>query len=189
MAWAFLLLWVVSAAPTSISLGSSSTSPVYGAAATPTLALASSASVLNEHAPLTLTAILAGGASPAGTVSFMDGATLMDTISLSGQSASLTLNTLAVGSHSLSAVYNGDSNNNSTSSASVAVAVAGIHPAVVGVAPASGSALGNTRVSISGVRLAGATSVSYEWRCPSACSRPRPGWPTSATCKTRERPR
>ncbi|WP_180937510.1 autotransporter domain-containing protein [Herbaspirillum seropedicae] len=131
------------------------------AAATPALSLASSASVLNEHAPLTLTATLAGGVSPAGTVSFMDGAAILDTISLSGQSASLTLNTLAVGSHSLSAVYNGDSNNNSTSSASVAVAVAGIHPAVVSVAPASGSVLGNTRVSISGARLAGATSVSF----------------------------
>ncbi|WP_075256543.1 Ig-like domain repeat protein [Herbaspirillum camelliae] len=128
---------------------------------TPTLSLASSASALNEQAPLTLTATVAGGIAPTGTVSFMDGAAILGTVSLSGQSASLTLNTLTVGSHRLSAVYNGDSNNNSTGSASVTVAVASIRPAVTGVTPAGGSALGNTRVSISGVRLAGASAVSF----------------------------
>ncbi|MDR6398485.1 Ig-like domain repeat protein [Herbaspirillum seropedicae] len=128
---------------------------------TPTLSLASSASALNEQAPLTLTATVAGGIAPTGTVSFMDGAAILGTVSLSGQSASLTLNTLTVGSHRLSAVYNGDSNNNSTRSTSVSVAVLSIRPAVTGVTPASGSALGNTRVSISGLRLAGASAVSF----------------------------
>jgi len=129
--------------------------------ATPTLSLASSAATLNEQAPLTLTATLAGGASPTGTVSFMDGASTLGTVPLSGPSASLTLSTLAVGSHNLSAVYNGDSSNNSLISSSVSVSVASIRPTAGSVSPATGSALGNTRVTISGARLAGASSVSF----------------------------
>ncbi|MFS4096387.1 Ig-like domain-containing protein, partial [Streptomyces sp. AF1A] len=43
-------------------------------------------------------------------VSFFDGATLLGTGTLAGGIATLTTSTLAVGSHSLTAVYNGSSN-------------------------------------------------------------------------------
>lgn len=143
---------------------SSATSSVVAVSigkSTPTLSLTSSASTLNEQAPLTLTATLTGGVSPTGSISFRDGSSTLATVPLSGLSASLTLSTLAAGSHSLSALYSGDSSNNSLSSASVSVAVASIRPAVGSVAPATGSALGSTRVTISGTRLAGASSVSF----------------------------
>jgi hypothetical protein len=50
-----------------------------------------------------------------GSVTFKDGNTTLGTISLSGGSASITVSTLKVGSHTTTANYNGDSNYNSSS--------------------------------------------------------------------------
>lgn len=61
--------------------------------------------------PVTITANvtpLAGGGTPTGTVQFFDGSTLLDTIQLAAGSASLTIPSLIVGTHLLSAVYSGD---------------------------------------------------------------------------------
>ncbi|MEV6748357.1 Ig-like domain-containing protein, partial [Streptomyces sp. NPDC051080] len=50
------------------------------------------------------------------TVSFFDGATLLGTTALSGGVATFTTSTLAVGIHSLTAVYNGSGNFNISTS-------------------------------------------------------------------------
>jgi hypothetical protein len=60
---------------------------------------------------VTLTAALTQTVSPdtaTGTVSFADGATPLGSVPISGGTATLTVSTLAAGSHSLSANYSGD---------------------------------------------------------------------------------
>ena len=71
-----------------------------------------------------------GGGTPTGTVNFMEGSTLLGTANLvanaSGQGsvANYTNNTLVIGQHLVTAIYNGDSNFNSvTSSPPVTVTV------------------------------------------------------------------
>jgi hypothetical protein len=56
----------------------------------------------------TLKAVVAGGATPTGTVEFRDGATPLGTAALSGGIAQLAVSSLAVGNHTLSAAYLGD---------------------------------------------------------------------------------
>jgi len=61
---------------------------------------------------------------PTGTVTFFDGATSLGTDTLSGAgTAALTLSSLAVGAHSLTAVYGGDSNNLGSTSGAASVSV------------------------------------------------------------------
>lgn len=61
--------------------------------------------------PVTFNATLAGGASPSGTVTFMDGATTLGTGAISGTTATFTTSTLAAGPHSITAVCGRDINN------------------------------------------------------------------------------
>src|SRR6202008_4129514 len=59
----------------------------------------------------TVSAALPGAGSPTGTVTFKDGATALGTVSLNGSAqAGVSTAPLAAGSHTISAVYNGDSN-------------------------------------------------------------------------------
>jgi len=55
----------------------------------------------------TVTPVPPASGTPTGTMTFQDGATTLATVALVGGSASFNTSTLAVGSHSLSAVYNG----------------------------------------------------------------------------------
>ncbi len=78
--------------------------------ATSTVQLTASGSPLIFGRTLTLTAVVGGdGSIPTGSVTFLDGATTLGTatINASGQ-ATLTVSTLATGSHSLTASYPGD---------------------------------------------------------------------------------
>ncbi len=80
-----------SAAPTTTTLSAGATPSVYGQ-------------------PLTLTATVQAGpgaGTPTGTVTFLDGSTVVGTAPLSGGSVTYTTATLATGAHSLSAVYGG----------------------------------------------------------------------------------
>ncbi len=47
---------------------------------------------------------------PTGTVQFFDGVTSLGTATISGTTATLTLATLSVGTHAVTAVYSGDAN-------------------------------------------------------------------------------
>ena len=66
----------------------------------------------------TLAAVAPGAGTPTGTVTFMDGATVLGTGTLASKKATLAIASLAEGTHSITAVYSGDSNfDDSTSTA------------------------------------------------------------------------
>jgi N-acetylneuraminic acid mutarotase len=78
-----------------------------------TIAIASSANPVFAQNNVTLTAMVAAASgTPTGTVTFLDGTTSIGTGTLnsSGQST-LTLTSLAVGSHTITASYGGDTSN------------------------------------------------------------------------------
>jgi N-acetylneuraminic acid mutarotase len=77
------------------------------------MALTSSANPVFVQNPITLTAsFTATGATPTGTVTFLDGTTSIGTGTLnSSGNATFSISTLAVGSHNLTASYAGDANN------------------------------------------------------------------------------
>jgi uncharacterized protein (TIGR03437 family) len=71
--------------------------------------LTSSANPSSFAQAVTLTATVAGtGGTPAGSVEFYDGASLLGRAQLNGQTASLTTDALADGPHALTARYTGD---------------------------------------------------------------------------------
>jgi hypothetical protein len=73
---------------------------------------------------VTFTATVAGGtggATPDGTVTFMDGANPLGTSPLAAGTATFTTTTLAVGVHSITAVYSGDATNGIQGSTSAVV--------------------------------------------------------------------
>ncbi len=68
----------------------------------------------------TVTANAPGVNTPGGTVTFMDGMTSLGTVTLDGTgTATLSLSTLAVGSHPITAVYSGDTNDQASNSSAV----------------------------------------------------------------------
>ena len=83
--------------------------------------LVSSANPATPRYPVTFKAMLAGLAT--GTVSFLDGNTLLGTAPLVDGSAVLTTSSLLAGSHSILAVYGGDNNFTGTSSDALSLRV------------------------------------------------------------------
>jgi Bacterial Ig-like domain (group 3)/CARDB len=73
----------------------------------------------------TVTALGSGVTSPTGTVTFMDGATTLGSVAVSGGKAAFSTSTLAVGSHSITAVYSGDFKNFTSTSATLTQVVNG----------------------------------------------------------------
>jgi len=112
-----------------LSQGINKTSP------TNTLVSSAASSVLGE--PVTFTATVTGN-NPTGTVTFKDGTATKGTVALSGEgntrSASLTTSSLIAGSHSMTAVYAGNSLN---SAATSDVLVQTVNKATPGIALAS----------------------------------------------------
>ncbi|MFG2525879.1 Ig-like domain-containing protein, partial [Streptomyces sp. NPDC048527] len=88
------------------------TQTVNPAATSTNLTSAPDPSVFGQAKTLTATvAVVAPGAgTPTGTVTFFDGATLLGSGTLSGGVATFTTSGLSVGSHALTAVYNGNAN-------------------------------------------------------------------------------
>jgi uncharacterized delta-60 repeat protein len=90
-----------------------------------TTAIASSAdpSVSGESVTFTATVSTMGTSTPTGTVQFFDGSTLLGTGTLSTANgvttATFATTTLAVGTHSITAVYGGDSNDQGSTSAAL----------------------------------------------------------------------
>jgi RHS repeat-associated protein len=72
---------------------------------------------------VTVMARINGGYMPSGTVTFTDGGTTLGTANASGGSASLSVNSLTLGSHSLAASYAGDVNNVASSASAVSMTV------------------------------------------------------------------
>ena len=87
--------------------------------ATTAVVLNSSASPATVGLPVTLRATATGnGATPSGSITFYDGATAIGSSQLDSNGlASLVISSLTVGSHSLTAVYSGDTNDTASTSA------------------------------------------------------------------------
>ncbi|MDB5861704.1 MAG: Rhs protein-like protein [Ramlibacter sp.] len=98
--------------------------PVLAAAQTSSsTGLTTTASPSTAGQGITLTATVTG-ATPTGTVTFLDGATSLGVRSLSGGVAKLAVSTLVVGAHTLTASYAGDANNAASTSAALSQSVA-----------------------------------------------------------------
>jgi hypothetical protein len=74
-----------------------------------TVTLVSSANPSTAGLPVTLAATVACPVQPTGTVGFLNGGMLIGTQGLNGSAAALTV-TLPAGTHTITAVYNGDAN-------------------------------------------------------------------------------
>ena len=72
--------------------------------------LVSSANPVFVLNPVMLTATITGATVPTGSVNFLDGATPLGTAAVANGMATLAVTTLAVGTHSIAAVYSGDTN-------------------------------------------------------------------------------
>ncbi|EET89493.1 Fibronectin type III domain protein [Clostridium carboxidivorans P7] len=108
------------------SISSAFTQVVNTAASTTTLGSSANPSFYGQS--VTFTATVPGGAT--GTVTFKDGSTTLGTGTLSSGTATFSISALAVGSHSITAVYGGDANyNGSTSSALTQVVNNTVKPA------------------------------------------------------------
>jgi hypothetical protein len=95
----------------------------------PTLALTSSAPLSALGSPVTFKATVArvgGSGSPAGSVRFKSGTTVLATVALSGGKASYTTAALTHGSHMVTAVYLGDANDAAVISSGLAQSVLGV---------------------------------------------------------------
>ena len=89
-----------------------------------TVSLAASTSAPQYSQPITFAATVdktdPGVAPPAGTVTFMDGGTVIGTATLSRGMAFFTDSSLALGSHTITAVYGGDATFAASTSAPLA---------------------------------------------------------------------
>jgi len=91
------------------------------------LAIASSNTKAASGSGVTFTATLSALTSnPTGTVTFYDGPTALGSpVTVSGNTATLQTSSLAVGAHTITAVYSGDSHNAKSTSIAVVQIVTG----------------------------------------------------------------
>jgi hypothetical protein len=68
-------------------------------------------------------ALAPGSGTPAGTVTFREGEEILDVVQLSGHNATLSLKTLPLGAHEITASYSGDFNNDPSKSESLTQAI------------------------------------------------------------------
>jgi N-acetylneuraminic acid mutarotase len=92
--------------------------------ATSTVALASSKNPAASGQSVTFTATVSPN-SATGTAQFLDGSTALGTVTIKGGSAALSIPNLSVGTHSVKAVYSGDSNYLTSTSAVLTQSVTG----------------------------------------------------------------
>jgi len=95
------------------------TQTVNKASTSTTVASSANPSAFGQSVIFTATVgvVAPGAGSPSGTVTFLDGATTLGTGTLSGGTATFTTSALAIGSHSITASYGGDTNFNGSTSA------------------------------------------------------------------------
>jgi hypothetical protein len=113
---------------------------IQKAGTTTTLSAAPSTANMNQSVALTATVVPGNSGVPTGTVSFLDGATQIGSASTNGSGvATFLTSTLAVGTHSITAVYGGDSNFNGSAStaSSVVVTATGFSLSSSALSPAS----------------------------------------------------
>jgi hypothetical protein len=146
--------------------GASTSSPVTetvvpsaAATTTTTLSVTPVSSALGQAVTLTATV---SPSSATGSVTFQDGSLVLGTSVLNAGKAAFTTSTLALGSHSMSAAYGGDSKNRPSSSDVVTASVALATTVTLTVTPAS-SILGQTVTLTAAVSPSSATgSVTFQ---------------------------
>src|SRR6202050_1656034 len=128
--------------------------PEASAPVATTTSLTASSTHATSGQAITFTATVApksGSGVPAGTVAFSDGSTQIGTASVnSSGSAVLDTSSLAIGSHSISAAYSGDTNFASSESAAVSVTISA--PAKIAT---------TTSVSASATQLTAGQNVTF----------------------------
>ncbi len=122
----------------------------------PSLSAVSSENPSTPAASVTFTATLSAGAS--GTVTFMDGTTVMGTGTVASGTASFSTTALSVGTHSITATYSGDANYNGATSAALAQVVNKTATTVT-VASSSNPAPSGSSVTFTATVPAGATGT------------------------------
>lgn len=134
--------------PASSTYASSTSSAVTVTVTAPALIatttkLTASATTVNVGTSVMFNATVtpaSGSGTPTGTITFMDGSTALASMSLSGGAASYSTSSLAAGSHSITAVYGGDSNDSGSTSNALTVTVQALVPSfTLGASPSSGS--------------------------------------------------
>lgn len=147
--------------PTFTLLGTGESAPTLASTST---SLQASASTVTAGSSLTLTATVSSAAgSPSGEVTFDDGATVLGNASVNSGVATFSTDTLAAGTHSITATYSGDSSHASSMSAAVSVTIVPFSvmvaaPSSTSVAP-GGSVTANVTVT-SANNYAGTISLS-----------------------------
>jgi hypothetical protein len=132
--------------------GNTATATLNVGKASTSVTLTSSQNPSNFGQAVTFTATVTG-ASPTGTVTFKDGATVLGTSTLNAGRAAFTTSSLSVGNHPITAVYGGDTNN-AASTSPVLAQVVGI-PADSIRLRALQAAVTNVEAQSSGAALAG----------------------------------
>ena len=95
------------------------------------MTLASSLDTTTYGQMVTLNVTVSGaGATPSGTVRFMDGSSLLGTATLASGVASLSLKTLSVGLHNITVIYDGDTQNQGGTSRVLSLTVNKAKPAL-----------------------------------------------------------
>ncbi len=119
---------------------------------TPTVSLVASANpVLVTNAVTFAATVASTNSTPTGTVSFLDGTTLLGSVALSNGAASYTTSSLAAATHSITAVYSGDSNFAGATSAAVAEVVEDYSLSVSGsVGGSGGGSSGGSQTAVPG---------------------------------------
>lgn len=143
---------------------------------TSSVAVSSSPNPAAYGAAVTLTATVTPSTAT-GTVTFLDGSTLINTATLSGGIASLNVGGFAVGTHSITASYSGDSNDTASTSAPLSQTII-TPPSITSLSPSAapvgasvtisgnafGASQGNGSVTFNGTPASapswGATSIT-----------------------------
>ncbi len=129
--------------PQVVNLTGTGTAPVATASTT---ALSASATSISVGASVTLTATVtpaSGTPTPTGTVTFKDGSTTLGAATLNSSGvATYNASSLAVGAHSITASYGGDSRNLASASSTVSVSVAAASTTTGLTASASSAVVG-----------------------------------------------
>jgi hypothetical protein len=105
--------------------------------------------------------VSASPVAPTGSVIFKDGASAFGAGTLSSGTATFSTDSLAPGTHSITAFYAGDANSNVSTSSGLTQTVNSAAPTVTSVSPSNGPAAGGRIVTITGTNFTGSTAVSF----------------------------
>ncbi len=146
------------------SSNATSTSVIYSqtvqqAATQTALSLSSTTATVSTSATLTAS-VTGNGGIPTGTVTFLDGSTPIRTATLgTNGTASVSISTLSLGQHTLSAVYTGDPDNASSTAAAQQLTILKAAPSL-SIASASNPSLGGATVNLTATLTSGVNTPS-----------------------------